>query len=347
MNQRATSAGGPKDDAVIPDLGQPATVLIIVLITELLAVVLSVARDGIYPVAWREFALTSLLMQWISLVSALGLSLARQRLNRLSAARAAGVSYAWVLLVTVALSLIGQWLGAGAPLAPWQPEGRVLAAHALIGSVLAGIALRYLYLSQALHRRERAALAARVEALQARIRPHFLFNTMNSIASLIGSNPVAAEAAVEDLAALFRASLAAPDGAGTWADEQDLCRRYLRIEAGRLGERLQVDWQVAGVPDDLPMPRLTLQPLLENAIYHGIQRLPQGGVVTVRGHVAQGSVEWSVSNPLPPAPAVQQGGNRLAVANIGHRLQALYGEDAGVSLRREQGSFVARLWYDL
>src|SRR5690606_15741716 len=127
------------------------------------------------------------------------------------------------------------------------------------------------YLTQQLRLRQKAELEARIQALQSRIRPHFLFNSMNSIASLIGIDPQAAEAAVEDLSGLFRASLGQSSAEVSLDDEFELCRRYLRMEQLRLGERLRVRWDVDAVPTTLPIPALSLQPLLENAIYHGIQ----------------------------------------------------------------------------
>jgi len=152
-------------------------------------------------------------------------------------------------------------------------------------------------------------LRARLEALQARIRPHFLFNSLNSIASLIASDPERAELAVLDLSDLFRASLAKPGSLVAWRDELALARRYLSIEQYRLGARLELDWQVEGVPDDLPIPQLTLQPLLENAILHGIQPRVEGGRVEVRARYVDGLFELCVSNPydaeLAPASAAR------------------------------------------
>lgn len=141
---------------------------------------------------------------------------------------------------------------------------------------MSGLLLRYFYLQSQWRRQEQAELRARIESLQARIRPHFLFNSLNSIAALVASDPVKAEQAVLDLSDLFRASLARPGTLVAWRDELELSRRYLSIEQYRLGDRLQMDWQVDGVPDDLPIPQLTLQPLLENALVYGIQPRIEG-----------------------------------------------------------------------
>jgi two-component system sensor histidine kinase AlgZ len=325
----------------IPDLCRVQAVFLLVLVGELLALVLCVAARGVWPFDWQRFATTSLFVQWVLLASAAGLCLLRPRLAHWPRARAAALCYGWVLLVAALVSLAAQWLTAGGF------DGRALAGNLLISAVLGGIALRYFYLEHELRLRQRAELEARIDALQARIRPHFLFNGMNSIASLIAIDPVAAERAVEDLAALFRASLGRAAQVPL-AEELALCRSYLRIEQLRLGERLRVEWQLAELAelaDDLPVPALSLQPLLENAIYHGIQRLPAGGEVNVTGWREGDRVHIRVSNPMPLSQDERRGGNRMALANIGHRLRALYGDDAAVITGVKGGKFCAELSY--
>ena len=138
-----------------------------------------------------------------------------------------------------------------------------------IGAIVGAIALRYMHL-QLMWKRDLARQAqARVEALQARIRPHFLFNSMNTIASFTRTQPELAEQVVEDLSDLFRASLS-DSSSSNLGGELALARGYLRIEALRLGERLQVEWEVDELPPTVEIPPLTLQPLVENAVIHGI-----------------------------------------------------------------------------
>ena len=141
--------------------------------------------------------------------------------------------------------------------------------------------LRYNYIQRSLHTREESELHARIQALQSRIRPHFLFNSMNIIASLIPVDPDVAETVVEDLSELFRASLQEEGSEVSIEEELALCRRYTRIEYLRLGERLNIEWQIEDAVESVKIPLLTLQPLLENAIYHGIQPMPEGGTITV------------------------------------------------------------------
>lgn len=328
----------------IPDLCTVRAVFLLVLVGELLALVLGVSRFGLRQFSWQGFAMLSLFVQWIVLLSAGGLCQLRPRLSHWPRSRAAALSYLWVLLVTAGASVVAQWLLDGGH-SGWAIDGWRVLENLLISAVLAGIALRYFYLAQELRQRQRAELEARVQALQSRIRPHFLFNSMNSIASLIGSDPAAAEAAVEDLAALFRASLAQATTEVTVAEEVALCRRYLRIEQWRLGPRLEVEWRLDELPDSLPIPSLCLQPLLENAVYHGIQARPEGGLIAVHGDFANDWVRIEVRNPRPPRARAPGRGNRMALDNIGRRLQALYGEDAGIVTEDGDEQFRARLFY--
>lgn len=344
--------GIDKGGFFIPDLCHVQAVFFLVLVGELLALVLSVNRLGLRKFSWEDFAAVSLFVQWTVLLNAAGLCQLRARLSLWPRTYAAAISYGLVLAVTAIVSLCAQvLLGTLMSGGHWRLDGWSLLDNLLIGAVLAGIALRYFYLAQEVRQRQRAELEARVQALQSRIRPHFLFNSMNSIASLIGSDAVAAETAVEDLATLFRVTLSQTSTQVSLDDELDLCRRYLRIEQLRLGARLQVDWQIDALPGALPIPSLTLQPLLENAIYHGIQVLPQGGCIHVRGEYRDGEIAIEVRNPLPVAIDNNargdsgQKGNQMALDNIARRLQALYGEDAGVSSEQRDGEYIARLHY--
>jgi len=150
---------------------------------------------------------------------------------------------------------------------------------------------------------------------------------MNTIASLTRSDPKRAEEAVEDLADLFRATLRDSHSPLRLKEELELTRIYQRIEALRLGSRLAVRWEVAELPMRAFVPGLTVQPLLENAIYHGIEPLETGGTVTISGRVVGGEIELVVSNPVATnsAPGEPRTGNRIALDNIRQRLDLAYG----------------------
>ncbi len=168
----------------------------------------------------------------------------------------------------------------------------------------------------------------------------------NSIASLVASNPVKAEQAVLDLSDLFRASLAKPGSLVTWSEELALAKRYLSIEQYRLGERLQLDWRVSAIPDDLPIPQLTLQPLLENALIYGIAPRVEGGVVTVEADYREGEFILRVSNPYEEVATRQtSNGTQQALTNIGARITALFGPYASLSVERRDGRHYTCLRY--
>ncbi|MFO1371457.1 MAG: histidine kinase [Candidatus Competibacteraceae bacterium] len=188
------------------------------------------------------------------------------------------------------------------------------------------MALRYFYVQHQWKQNLEAEARIRLWALQARIHPHFLFNTLNTIASLIRTHPDQAEQAVLDLADLLRSALANLERI-TLSEELELTRRYLAIESLRMGERLQVEWQLdSTLPLDAPLPALLLQPLVENAIYHGIQALPTGGLLVIRVEKQPRALRFAISNPQPPPDAERYlRGQRLAQDNIRQRLLLIYG----------------------
>lgn len=329
----------------LPELCDGKAVLFLVLVAELLAIVLTLMKQGFWAFDWQFFALLSLFSQWAFLSCAACLCYLRSRLHKLSMARGAAASYVLVVGLVAILQLSAQWLMSGMAILSdgeyFNSDG--LITTIIITAVLAGIALRYFYLSQQLQLRQQAELQARIQALQSRIRPHFLFNSMNSIASLIAIDADAAERAVEDLSVLFRASLADMSTLVDWHEELELCRCYARIEQYRLGERLTIDWQLEEPPETLSIPLLSLQPLLENAIYHGIGHLPEGGRVVVKAYRQADAYIVSVSNPC--LSEGREGGNRMALDNIRHRLAALYGDAAKLLIEKADNSYKVSVYY--
>ena len=182
-----------------------------------------------------------------------------------------------------------------------------------------------------------------MRALQARIRPHFLFNSMNTIAALTRSDPARAEEAVEDLADLFRANLNEKRSSITLKEELEVARIYQRIEQLRLGDRLHVIWDVADLPMRAQVPGLLMQPLLENAIYHGIEPRPAGGTVTVSGALDGEIIGITVSNPLPEAGSAPHAGNRVALENIRERMDLIYPGRSSVEASQVGDEYIVRL----
>jgi two-component system sensor histidine kinase AlgZ len=181
-----------------------------------------------------------------------------------------------------------------------------------------------------------ALAEARLQALTARIRPHFLFNSLNAVLSLIRSEPRRAETALEELADLFRALMRDHRDLLPLADEIALCRQYLDLEKLRLGERLNVEWEIAEVPTDLPVPPLMLQPLLENAVYYGIEPSGEAGTIRIRFSRTKSELLIELVNPCL-ANDKSRSGNRMALANIRERLALYYDLEASLEAAEALG----------
>lgn len=352
-----TATNIDKPAPFLPNLCGTQAMFLLVLVAELLALLLTIADHGLSHFNWDSLALLSVQLQWIVIFSAIGLCQLRHKLGSLSPVQAGALSYGLVLAITLALSLLGQWLlyaMSGLILLKdqhFELNGWQIINNLAIAAIVAGVMLRYLYLQQQLHNQRDAEMQARIQALQSRIRPHFLFNSMNSIASLISSAPDTAERVVEDLSELFRASLAEP-GLIPLARELTLCKHYLDIEQLRLSNRLKIDWQISDYDPQLKIPSLMLQPLVENAIFHGIEPLPQGGTITVKISQNDKLLRIVISNPYPlrkksapEEPNTRH--NSMALDNIRRRLTAHYGNSARLSSSAENGVFTTYIFCPL
>lgn len=333
----------------LPDFCASRAVLVLVLIVELTAVVLTLARASSSIGFWTDLARTSAFLLWIGLAGAALLCWLRPRFERLTVAQGSAAVLATITLLIAAISEAAFLFGRSeiaeatgtAGLFP-QQRWPFLARNVGIGFVVSALALRYFYVTHQWRRNVEMQARARVHALQARIRPHFLFNSMNTIAALTRSDPSLAEQAVQDLADLFRANLSEKRNTITLEEELEVARIYQRIEQLRLGDRLKVVWDIGSLPMRATVPGLLLQPLLENAIYHGIEPLPQGGTVTVTGELSGGLITIVVRNPVAGGQSEREG-NRLALANIRERLALLYGERALVKAGRFDSEYVVTL----
>lgn len=325
-----------EENFFLPNLCALKSVFILAITAQLIAFVLILATGDILSESWDELGLLSVFVQWIVLTSAGVLCLARHALSRLSVTWASVVAYLMIVATTGVIAAAAQYFLMRIHY-QWgsTPEtiGQFVIRCVSISAIMALVALRYFYVQQQWKQRIELESQARVEALQARIRPHFLFNSMNIIASLIQPQPKLAEQAVEDLSEIFRATLKDKGSMVPLSEEWVLCRNYLRIEGLRLGERLTLDADLSQVPQDAAIPMLTLQPLMENAIYHGIQPLEKGGTIKVTAEMVGNFVCIRVINPVPPLsqPKPPQG-NKIAMANIGHRLNLLFGSHAKLKI---------------
>ena len=292
--------GRQRAEPFLPDLCSAPHVLTVILTSEILAVVLTLAPVGYEADPWQQLALTSMFVQWIALTTLGILCALRQRLAGMAVGWAATLSLLALLLVTAAVSEAAYRLAelAALPQAPGIWSEYFTLRNVGVSAIIGGLTLRYLYVHHQWRQKLEAEAAARLQALQARIRPHFLFNSLNTIAGLIGGKPRLAQEAIEDLSELFRTSLG-ESGLAPLDEELALVRRYLHLEQLRLEDRLQVRWDVDGVPRDALIPWLSLQPLVENAVYHGIELRPQGGVLHIVGRLEDDAIRIEVENPFP------------------------------------------------
>lgn len=325
----------------LPNFCSGPAVVEILVIAELVAMVLTMAR-GLETGAdvLRDFIGISLFMLWLSLASAAALCLAGRRLDAASSRVAYLACYALLLLVTALVSAGGVMLDGWLHLAViGDGQGLAFVGRNLsISAIVSAVVLRYFHVQYQWRSQVRREAGARIEALQARIRPHFLFNSMNTIAALVSVAPAAAEQAVEDLSDLFRASLDDATVLVALEDEIELAQLYERLEQKRLGERLHVEWQIEPAP--VRLPRLTLQPLLENAIHHGIERIAEGGTVRIEGRTTAAGYSLRITNPVTPQ-ATESRGFRIALDNTRERLALTLGGRATLAARRTDGYFEA------
>jgi len=325
-------------------------VFLLVLLGVLLALLLTLAARADFEGFWNTLGLNALMVETVLLAACLLLCACRGGLARMPARAAFAVIFLVIQLLVAGFS----WLAARFFLAPGALDATFetsawLLRNLLISTIASLVFVRYLILHRQWQIQVRAETGARLEALQARIRPHFLFNTLNTIANLVRTRPDDAEQAILDLSDLLRTGLRT-NAEHTLGEELGLVRGYLRIESQRLGERLSIDWRIDdSLPLDQVVPALLLQPLIENAVLHGIARLPEGGRIRISGR-RLGSSRWCVrvENPWPgpddstvPPPA--RGGNRMALHNIRQRLELAYGEQASLKTNSTVEHFSAEI----
>ena len=337
------------DDFFLPDFCNLQSVLKLLIVTELLAIFLTLADlEALTPLPWTDFGLKSFLLAWVAMSIAVLVCWLRPHLQKIKRSYAAFI----ILFLFVMLVAFFTFVAEGILLfLQIRQQGDinlavVLVRNVLMGGIIGGLVLRYFYLQEQLLQRQRTELTARVQALQARIRPHFLFNSMNIIASLIMVDPEKAEHVVEDLSALFRASLKA-EGEVSLSDEISLCNSYLNIEKLRLGKRLDFEWRFDNLQSDLRIPALTLQPLLENAIYHGVELSDDGGKVTILVSWTGQELNIIITNPYHENKKSTHKSNNMAVDNIRERLQAHYGTKAKLKAQAAGSLFTTHISYPL
>jgi two-component system sensor histidine kinase AlgZ len=316
-----------EDTGLLPNFCDVRVIFMLVLLVELLAIVLTAAPSNVS--FWDQLAFISMLMQWIGLLNAAILCGTRKWLNALPTRILVTTSFFLMMLVSVCFCLlviaIKNWMLLDEETSPLGEN--FLLRIAVISAAVYAVVLRYFYIQQQWKLHLQAHSKAEIQALRARIRPHFLFNSMNTIASLISFKPEKAEKAVEDLADIFRASLR-EQNINTLADELSLTRSYVDIEKLRLDQRLKIDWSIDSSLEDTEVPALCLQPLVENAIYHGIEPLPEGGQIFISASQEGNQLVIKVCNPIGTGAISQHKSNHMAQENIKQRLHLVYGASA-------------------
>ena len=319
----------------------------VILLAELLAIILSLAQPPYVYNPLVDLAMYSLFIQWEALSCTAVLCLFRGQFRKVSDHWTAAISYGITLLVTLIIAELAWWvlsLDAGYNYLRYG-HTTFLVRIMGISAIVWALALRYFYVQNQWRVRIESESEARFQALQSRIKPHFLFNCMNTIASLIRRSPALAEEAIEDLADLFRASLQDTHRPCSLHEEIALCKRYLRIEQHRLGNRLVVTWQLESVPQDIQLPVLSIQPLLENAIYHGIEPAPAGGNIIIHGETRANEVVITISNPLSQdsGDSSKRAGNRLALDNIRQRMASYFKKDNLLRVDQDSNNYKVTL----
>lgn len=327
----------------LPDLCNTRAVLILLALSEALVLALTLMESSLPQVSWQRFSVVSLFVQWVCLLSVALLCQLRVLLARLPAMTASVLALLVIAGVTLAVSVAGEWLW---PLDHSHIDWPWVWRNVLISSIFGAMAMRYFYVQSQWRLQAQAELRSRLAALQANIRPHFFFNTLNTVASLIPVDPDKAEHMLLDLAQLFRAVLKNDDARVSLLQEIELGRRYLDIEQVRIGDRLQVEWQLPEPLPALEVPQLILQPLLENAIYHGIQACAEPGYIRIELSTNACGKEnprwWLVIRNSKPAQRAAHEGNCIAQDNIRMRLTAI-DDEAGLTLEETDAEYIACL----
>lgn len=307
--------------------------LIVTVFCVLAAVLLSNALNDFLPL----LAQLSSIVQPILLVSILLLYLLYPWLNKLKYwFGLAFIMVLEVLIATIFAVLYEQYFTFEAVEVPY----RII----ILTAITTGIVMYYFNLQQRAY--SPAIAEARLQALQARIRPHFLFNSINAALSLIRSQPKKAETALEDMSDLFRVLMAENRELVPLSNEIDLCRQYLNIESLRMEDRLSIDWDLDDITEEESrtalIPPLILQPLIENAVYHGVEPIPEGGLISVSIGVARNDLTIRISNPYLAKNDDHQG-NKMALKNIKERLALHFDLEASVSHQSNNQQYTVNL----
>jgi two-component system sensor histidine kinase AlgZ len=307
----------------LPDFRNLGTILRVVLAVNAMTVVAALVKEPqaeLWTAQWID--MTAVVEPYLIVELAVLYTVAPW-LFRQTASMSAFVIAAVTLVVGIGLHAL---IGRAYSDAPFALIRHLLLALSVYAILLVYFNLRAKALSPAI-------AESRLQALQARIRPHFLFNSINAVLSLVRSDPKRAETALLDMADLFRVLMRDNRELVPIADEVELCRQYLELEKLRLTDRLQVEWHLNNMPQDALVPPLLLQPLLENAVYHGIEPLSTPGVVSINIFSKGGDVHAILRNPYRSDGGSHHAGNKMALGNIRERLKLHFDAEGSLESR--------------
>ncbi len=286
----------------------------------------------------------------IALADALVLKIFNPLLKSLSTRQSLVVAYLLLMTTTITISYILYGAVTNLWLFPLTSDKGLLSVFQMfvIATVIYVIVLTILLRRAEINDIKKSSQTANLQALQSRIRPHFLFNSMNSIAGLIRNNPEMAEQSLQDLADLIRVLMADARKLVPLVAEIETSKQYLKIEKLRLGDRLVVQWHLTSIPKNCFVPSLILQPLLENAVYHGIEPSFGGGVIDIDMRADRNRVQILIRNPLPDdGVRSHRQGNQIAMDNIKQRLIRHFGEAASLSSSRRNDIHITKIIFPI
>ncbi len=330
IRQKSGTFDGPR----LPDFGNLGVWLRILLGVNALAALAALAANHQLAELPEELALLAGSVELPLIASLVVLRALRRPLQRLSGIAGAFLVIGVALAATASTHALGMSLGSAA-------DASLL--RALFWAGLCSVLL-LVYFDAWARRHSPALVEARLMALTARIRPHFLFNSLNAVLGVIRSEPRRAEEALEELSDLFRVLMRENRELVPLSEEIALARQYLSLERLRLGERLQVKWDIESCPPDALMPPLILQPLLENAVYHGIEPAVEPGEISIGFARRDNALVIEMTNPFEPGANISShAGNQMALANIRERLMLFYDLEARLESESGNGRYLVRI----
>lgn len=320
--------------------------------SSILAVVLMLAEAGTWQAMnWGHVLQYLLYIYWVILVFIVVIQKIQPKLTHLNHVVVFTLAFfllqGIVLLTTIFLNALLLMLHFGwRQLGDWQQLFDHAGLHLSYGVLMGAFSLRYLYIRDQWLKQQHSELQARIQAMQARIQPHFLFNSLNSVVSLIAVDPDKAEDMLINLSRLFRVSLQELKLVSL-AEELQICRQYIAIEQIRLRDRLQMDWRLPDIQalQYIQIPVLSLQPLLENSIFHGVEKISSPCKISLLVEILDRQVNIVITNPYLQEKQGQRQGNGIALENVKQRLRAYYGDAAYIQCFAGQGIFTTILTY--